>query len=519
MQGIQDRITSAEITIVGLGPGSGGELTLEALEALESAENLYLRTMIHPTVEFLREKGINFESFDDIYETRETFEEIYSGIVEKLMAEAIKGKRITYAVPGNPLIGEDSVHMLVDAAKKRGIPVRIIGGVSFLSPLLPILGLDPLNGLTLVDGAQLDLKKLNPSISTVIAQLYNDKIAADVKLTLMEVYPDEHRVLLIRAAGIKGEERAEWLPLYEIDRVKWIDHLTSLYVPPLSSQRRWDKDRTACKWPLDPLVEIMEILRSENGCPWDKEQTARSLRPYVIEEAYEVVEAIDGGSPAKLREELGDLLLQVVFHAQIGREEGTFDMNSIIETIVEKMLRRHPHVFGDMKIETAQGVLMNWEKIKKAERGTDETESILDGIPRNLPALALAYKVQKKAARVGFDWEDIEGPIKKAIEEIGELKEAIERFSQVGSSHGKEEDDELSNSSAEMEEEFGDLLFAMVNMGRFLKIEPELALRRAVNKFCRRFREIEKEAKRRGTKLEDLSLSEMDEIWEKSKKR
>lgn len=487
------------IEIVGLGPGSSENLTLEALEILENAEALYLRTESHPTVDFLKAKGITFQSFDYIYDSKEDFSQVYSEIANTLVTKALEGERVTYAVPGHPLMGETSVHMVIKAAKEENIPVKIIKGDSFLTSLLPLIMIEPFEGISIIDGSDIDIKKVNPNIGTIIVQIYNTRIASNVKLALTELYPDEHRVLLVKAAGVAGEEYMEWLHLYEIDRADWLEHLTSLYVPPLDENIK----REGCKWPLDPLVEIMESLRGENGCPWDKEQTHKTLRPYAIEEAYEVAEAVDSGSIEELQEELGDLLLQVVFHAQIGRENKTFDVNSIVQTIVEKMIRRHPHVFGDVKIDTASGVLVNWEKIKKKEKGTKDRESILDGIPKDMPALSAAYKMQDKAARVGFDWDDIEGPLKKVFEEAEELKDVVQ------GTYDKER----------IEEEFGDLLFAIVNVGRFLEVQPELALRGTLNKFYNRFRQIEEEAKRRRIRLQDMTLTEMDEIWEKAKKK
>ena len=251
----------------------------------------------------------------------------------------------------------------------------------------------------------------------------------------------------------------------------------------------------------------MAILRSEKGCPWDREQTHQSLKPYAIEETYEVLEAVDSGSPEKLKEELGDLLLQVVFHAQLAAEKGEFDMDDVSDAISEKLIRRHPHVFAGTEVTGVDGVLANWEKIKKSE-APHERESALDGIPKDLPALMRAEKLQNKAARVGFDWGDLEGPLNKAKEEFQEFEEVLNKDALP--LQGTPEWDKL-------EDEFGDILFSLVNVGRFLHINPELALKRTMDKFIYRFRYMEREAAAAGKTLNEMTLAEMDILWEKAK--
>ncbi len=258
---------------------------------------------------------------------------------------------------------------------------------------------------------------------------------------------------------------------------------------------------------LKKLEEIMEHLRGENGCPWDREQTPISLRPYLLEEAYEVLEAIDEGSPEHLREELGDLLLQVVFHTQIAKEREQFTLVDVIRELNEKLIRRHPHVFASTEVEGVKDVLKNWEKIKAAEK-EEKPISALDGIPVNLPALMRAEKIQIKASHLGFDWDEINGPLQKVKEEAEELVEARMAYEQ------KNKDESLYRK---MEEEFGDLLFSLVNLARFLGARPEIALNRSVDKFYDRFRKMEQSAAAHGEVLADLTLTQMDELWEKSK--
>ena len=256
------------------------------------------------------------------------------------------------------------------------------------------------------------------------------------------------------------------------------------------------------------LVEVMAKLRSAEGCPWDREQDHHSLKPYLLEETYETLEAVDAADDGELCSELGDVLLQVVFHAQIADEESRFTIVDVCRAIVTKLVRRHPHVFGDVEVDGAQQVVDNWERIKQAERREQaRPASRLEGVPASLPALLRAQRIQSKASRAGFDWNDIDGALNKVEEEVAELREAAER----------PDADQLAQSR---EEEFGDLLFALVNCGRFLELCPEEALRRAVGKFERRFRELEAVfAEERQTPLEEATLAEMDQVWDEVKSR
>jgi len=251
------------------------------------------------------------------------------------------------------------------------------------------------------------------------------------------------------------------------------------------------------------LVDIMARLRGEGGCPWDREQTHESIKPYLIEETYEVLEAIDERAPDKLREELGDLLLQVVFHARMAEEAEAFDIGEVIATVAEKLRRRHPHVFGEVKAETAQEVLFNWEEIKRRERkAATGKASALDGVPRELPALLRAHRLQEKASRVGFDWKEAEEVSRKVEEELGELQAAMRQ-----------------RQPERMEAELGDLLFALVNLSRFIAVNPEEALRKTIARFIARFRYIEEALARQGVLLRDATLEQMDALWDEAKQK
>jgi tetrapyrrole methylase family protein / MazG family protein len=254
------------------------------------------------------------------------------------------------------------------------------------------------------------------------------------------------------------------------------------------------------------LTELMDVLRSPEGCPWDRDQTRETLKPMLIEESYEVLEALDSQDPSELCEELGDLLFQVVFHCRIAKERGEFDADEVCRRVYEKMVRRHPHVFGDAKYQDAQELLKHWEDIKAAEQAqagrTKEKKSLLDGIPPDLPAMYAGYQISAKASRVGFDWPNLQGIKDKVVEEFQELEAAVE-----------EQDPER------IREEVGDLLFAALNAARFLQIDPETALNRASTKFADRFRRLERHFAGQGRRLKDVSLEEMETSWQDLKKQ
>lgn len=256
------------------------------------------------------------------------------------------------------------------------------------------------------------------------------------------------------------------------------------------------------KYSFDDLLEIMARLRGENGCPWDREQTHESLRIYLLEEAYEVLEALNAGDMHKFCNELGDLLLQIVFHAQIAKENGVFDIEDVTTEVCSKLISRHPHIFGNVKADTAEQVLENWEAIKKKEKKIDSQTGVLKDVPSNLPALMRSYKVQQKAAQVGFDWDNIEDVFRKVDEEIQELKDVYK-----------------SKNMERITDELGDTFFALVNLSRFLKVQPELALTGTIRKFINRFEYIEQQSRKAGKRLEDMSLAEMDELWNEAKEK
>ncbi len=476
------------LTIVGLGPGRAQDLTRRAWSALENAPRVILRTKEHPCVSELPNRA-NTESCDDIYESTGDFALIYTAIVDRVMS-ALEQSPVTYAVPGDPLVGEATVQALIVRCADAGIPCEIVMGISFVEPMLKAVGLDALDGVQIFDALTISMMyhpPINPDLPALLAQVYSRQAASELKLTLMNQYPDEFDVALIHAAGT-DDERVEWVKLYEIDRSPGIQHLTSLYLPPLGMQTSFET-----------LQENIAHLRAPDGCPWDRKQTHLSLRKYLLEETYEVLETLDREDTAALQEEMGDLLLQIMLHTQIGIDDGEFRMADVIRTLNEKLIRRHPHVWGEVSVNGADQVVTNWDAIKKQEKAgkPEKSASLLDGVPLELPALMRAYEYTARAAKPGFDWDRVEDVIAKVREEIDEVQSAA--------------------NDEERASEIGDLLFAIVNWARWLKVDPETALRASSQRFYGRFGYVEAELAKQGKALTDSNLQEMDALWNQAK--
>ncbi|HEX9028923.1 MAG TPA: MazG family protein, partial [Anaerolineales bacterium] len=380
------------ITLLGLGPGSPDLLTRQAWQVLETSSEIYLRTRQHPLVASFP-ASLQVHSFDALYEGADTFESVYQQIVEQVLALGRRPQGVIYAVPGHPFVAEATSPEIARRARLEGLPVRVVEGLSFLEPAFTALGIDPFPHTALVDALELadaHMPPFPPNVPAVIAQLHSQAVASEVKLTLTAVYPDEHPVRLVHAAGT-SQELVEALPLFEIDRSPHIGLLTALYLPPLAKETSFEA-----------FQELVAHLRAPNGCPWDREQTHQTLRSDLLEETYEVLDALDRDDPLAMQEEFGDLLLNILLHAQIAEEYGEFKMADMLKGIHTKLVYRHPHVFGDTQIKDAQGVLQNWERLKAAERAANgkAEASLLDGISHALPALAQAEQIQKRAARV-----------------------------------------------------------------------------------------------------------------------
>ena len=480
-----------KVVVIGLGASDLEQLPLGIYKKLLQAENLYVRTEQHPVLQELKAEGVTWKSFDTLYEKNDRFEDVYSAIVEELL-NLSNENTIIYAVPGHPLVAEQTVQLLIEAEKAGRVQLEIEGGQSFLDPIFNALRIDPIEGFQLLDGTSLRRDDLHMNAHLLIGQVYDSFSASEVKLTLMEKYPDDYEVTLVTAAG-STQEKLQTVPLYEIDRVMTLDNLTTLYVPPVKEMENRTKE-----W--QTFREIIATLRGPDGCPWDKEQTHSTLKKYAIEEVYELLQAIDEEDDDHLVEELGDVLLQVFLHAQIGEDEGYFSMEDVLATVAEKMIRRHPHVFGDVNVENAEDVTRNWQEIKENEQ-SGNSDSILDGDWRADSSLLTSFNYQKRAAIFGFDWPEVSEAWKKFEEELAEWKE------------------ELKGGSKETQtDELGDVLFTIVNLARFYGLSPELAMMQANNKFKRRFQYIEKRVAEGRGEFSLYSLEELDEFWNEAKK-
>lgn len=474
------------ITIVGLGPGDPALLTRQAWDVLSQATEVYLRTRRHPTVEGLPTQ-VGIHSFDELYEQADDFDHVYAAIVGRVLELGRPPAGVVYAVPGHPLVGEATVTALLEQAAAQDIPVHIVAGLSFVEPVLTALRVDGMAGLQVADALDVAMRlfpPFNPDAPALLGQLYSRALASDVKLTLMNQYPDEHGVFLVHAAGTAAEE-VEAIPLYALDHSVCVAHLTSLYVPPLERPSG-----------LASFQETIARLRGPGGCPWDQQQTHQSLRAGLVEETAEVLDALDADDMEALCEELGDLLLHIVMHTQIAAEDGDFSAADVVAGIDAKIKRRHPHVFGDASVDSVGEVLENWETIKQQERGGEQFESVMDGIPAALSALAQADKISRRAVRTGFDWPDLAAVVAKVQEELGEL---------------------LAAPPQSREEELGDLLFSLVNWGRWLGLDADAALRAANRRFHERFRMMERMLQVQGLSLAELGPGDRKALWRKAK--
>lgn len=477
------------IHIIGLGAGDLDQLPLGVYRKLKSAKQLFVRTEDHPVLVELAKEGLSFSSFDAIYEKHETFSPVYAEIADTLMQLALE-ESIMYAVPGHPLVAEQTVQHLIEAEKAGKCQLAIEGGHSFLDALFGALRIDPIEGFQLLDGTEMKSDDVNMTQHILIAQVYDSFSASEVKLTLMEKYPEDYPVTIVTAAG-SAEESLRTVPLHELDRSAEVNNLTTVYVPPALQQSERLKE-----W--QTFRSIVAQLRSPEGCPWDREQTHESLRPYLLEEAHELLQAIEEQDDGAIAEELGDVLLQVFLHAQIGQDNGYFQLEDVLEAVSAKMIRRHPHVFGDVQVENADEVVSNWQDIKAQEKPA--SASLLDGQERFSSSLSTSFNYQKKAAKVGFSWSSAEGAWDKFNEELQEFQE------------------EAANGSKERQlDEFGDLLFTLVNIARFYGLSPEQAMVQANRKFQSRFEFVEKRVNEGTGNFSDYTLEELDRFWNEAK--
>ena len=473
----------ARVVVVGLGPGDPAMVTTAAVSEIERIQTRFLRTSRHPSAHLV-DRGV---SFDSLYEEAASLEDVYSGIVAALVEAAIAEGEVLYAVPGSPLVAERSVELL--RADQR-IETLVLPALSFLDLAWAALGVDPLQvGARIIDGHRFAVEAAGESAPMLVAQCDNPVVLSEIKLAA-DGGPE---VTVLQRLGLP-DQTITTVAWEDLDRSFEPDHLTSLWIPGLAEPVAAELAR---------FEELVRTLRER--CPWDRQQTHRSLTRHLLEETYEVLEAIDeldsgtdtgadtgadtgrGLAYEHLEEELGDLLFQVFFHATIAAEHGQFTLSDVARGIHDKLVERHPHVFGE-----PGEPMPNWEELKKAEKGRS---SVLEGVPGNLPSLLYAFKIQSKAASVGFDWKNAAGAWPKIREELNELEEAM-----AGGGSGEA-----------VNEELGDVLFSVVNIARHLHLDPESALREAAAKFRRRFEAMERLATERGVTIDD-------DLWDEVKR-
>ena len=470
------------IVVVGLGP-AGPELVPPATQAeIDRIHARFVRTTRHPAASVLPD---GTRSFDDAYERSATFDEVYEEIARTLVAAAGTAGEVLYAVPGSPRVLERSVDLLVGGfAADAGVDVEVLPAMSFLDLVWARLAIDPFEaGVRLIDGHLFAEAAGGERGPLLVAHCHANSVLSDMKLAFDREQPAS--AVVLQRLGLPDEHVAE-VAWDDLDRAVEADHLTTVWIPEAA---------TPVGHELVRFAEVVRRLREE--CPWDRKQTHTSLVRHVIEETYEVVEAIASGDPALLEEELGDLLLQVFLHSAIAAQAGDFTIADVAHAITEKMVRRHPHVFGDVQVGSADEVAANWETIKDAEKaaGSGGAGRVLDGVAAGLPSLVYAAELSRKAAKVGFDWPDVEGVWRKLEEELAELR-----------------------AEPHSPDELGDVLFVIVSLARHLGHDAEGAARAASAKFKARFEVVERLLAERGLAFADLDPATSDELWDEAKR-
>lgn len=474
------------ITVVSLGPGDPELLTAQSMNAMKKAKRLIFRTAQHPVCAALTEAGVQSTSLDDYYDRYEDFDEMHRDMAKALWTKA-EHHAVVFAVLD---AGTDGAVRELRAQQPQDAVLRILPGVTLADACIAQLpgNLAPIGALRTIPAEDAVTAAADPTTPLLITEIWNRSLACDLKLRLCDVYGDELPTVLFPST-VKTNRKPQNIQLWEMDRLHTYDHTVCLYLPAVPLQQR-------TRYSFQDLQSIMHQVRRQ--CPWDREQTHQTLRRYLIEEAYEAVGAVDEGDMDHLADELGDVLLQVAFHADIAESAYEFTMQDITTAIVHKMLYRHAHIFGNAHCDTPEEVADSWEKLKKAEKGLMSQGSVLADVSKSLPALMRAEKVQKKAAQVGFDWDTPQDALPKVHEEADEVL------------------DELKNAR-DPGEELGDLLFSCVNVARLSGIDPEQALKNATEKFIKRFSAMENLIKLDEKSLKDLTLSEMDVYWNRVK--
>jgi tetrapyrrole methylase family protein/MazG family protein len=476
------------IAVVGLGPSDISHVSGSARALIDEATAVVLRTLRHPAAAQVAATRTVI-SCDDLYDSLDEFDDVYSAIADRVLASA-GDSSVVYAVPGSALVGERTVRLIRERAAALDIHVVIEPGLSFLDLTYLAVGIDPIaDGLQVLDARDLP-DPLPLHVPTVITQVDSALRASDVSLALSRTVDADVQITVLDRLGDE-DEIVNQASIGDLARYE-AGPRTTVFVPAMVSG-------------ILGLIAINRVLRRE--CPWDRKQTHHTLLTHLIEEAYEAADAIgdlpmsapegepDFGAYAEVEEELGDLLLQVIFHATLASEAGAFDIDEVAESISRKLVERHPHVFGDVDASTADEVLSNWEQIKKVEKGR---ESLMDDIPTGMPGIARAMKVQKRARSVGFDWDEPQEVLEVLRGEILELERA-------------------GGDTEAVAGELGDVFFTAVNLARHLGVDPEVALRGTVERFIGRFKAMEREFTSKATDIADASAVELEQAWRSAK--
>ena len=473
------------VTVIPIGTGDERLLTLEAAEALKTAKQLVLRTEKHPVALFLQREGIAYTSLDALYDACEDFEIFKQAAAVHLMEMSMKDE-VCYAVADSAM---DTSVMALARLKPKELSMIVLPGVSHADRCLAMLGLQS-PSVRLFAASEFSAARISPGEALFLCEIHSRECAGNCKIRLLELLPADLKVTFFWG-NEQGEISEVLIDLCELDRQKQYDHMAACYVPAVSMAER-------TRFDMDDLVEIMKQLRGGNGCPWDREQTHETLLTNLLEECYEFIGAVREDDPDHMYDELGDVLLQVVFHAEMARQRGDFDILDVTTAISQKMRERHTHIFGTEKADTAEQVLDNWESIKRSQRGITSTAEAMKDISTGLSALMRAWKVQHKAAKVGFDFPSAQEALLKIYEEADEVRENLER-------------------GVDPEKELGDVLFSVVNVCRLCGKNPDIALFSATNQFISRFEKMENSIKSKGKCVKDLTLSEMDVYWSAEK--
>ncbi len=476
-----------QLTIVTLGTGGDMFLTRGVERALREAKCVVLRTGCHPMAAFLQSEGIGYQTLDALYESCEDFD-LFNERAAKTVLGLCKDRPVCYAVSDASF---DTTVAAIQKIKPANAKVAVLPGVSHAERCLSMLE-NHADALRLYTAEAFLPARVSPQEDLLLVEVHSRECAGECKLKLMELLPEETEITLLTGNEQTGELKQKKLPLYEMDRQKGYDHLTAVYVPSVPMLER-------SRFNMDDLMAVVARLRAPDGCPWDREQTHESLLPDLLEESYEYIQAVRNEDIDHMYDELGDVLLQIALHTQIAMEHGEFTIDDVTSAICYKMIERHTHVFGQVHADTAEEVLTNWEAFKREQRGIQTHAQAMEEVSLGLSSLLRACKVQKKARKVGFDFDTALEALTKVHEEADEVRQNLE-------------------NGADPEMELGDLFFAAVNVCRLCGKDPDIALTSATNKFIKRFKKMENAIKTAGKSLEDLTLSEMDVYWNAEKR-